>query len=53
MQVAFLEGSAKPQRVSVNKKTDKVAIILTSEDENFFVSNIQLNFDLMGVYNAY
>lgn len=47
-----LDALAKPQRVPINKKCDNVRISLTSTEADFFVSSLQLTFDLMRYYYA-
>ncbi|MGI6213413.1 MAG: hypothetical protein ACOYIQ_02530 [Christensenellales bacterium] len=47
-----LAATAKPQRVPINKKCDSVALSVYSDEEHFFVSSLQLNFDLMRYYYA-
>ena len=50
--VFYLETSFKPQRLSINKKADSLAISIVSTDEDFFVSGFQLHFDLVRRYYA-
>jgi|GEM_PF-1651875 len=50
--IYYLSASAKPQRLPINKKCDSVAISIASDEEYFFVSNLQLTFDTMRYYYA-